>query len=254
MSYWLAIFLGAVQGLTEFLPVSSSGHLVLLQKIFGVGEVPVCFNTMVHLGTLVAVVIFFGRGLMREGRESGVIGRILAGTVPVAVVGFLVQQFLLEEIFGSLLLVGLGFLVTGALLFWSRRLDPGIKGIKGLKDSEVLAIGCFQAAALLPGISRSGATIVGGLSQKLDREESFKFSFYLSVPAIIGANILQLKNLSAVNFLPQSLVGMVVAFAVGMLSLRALQRILQAEKLYYFSFYCFFVGIITLLTNVKILF
>ena len=173
------------------------------------------------------------------------------GTVPVAVVGFLVQQFWVEKIFGSLLLVSLGFLVTGGLLFWSRKIEKGLKGIKGLKDTESLMIGLFQAVAILPGISRSGATIVGGLSQKLTREEAFKFSFYLSIPAVIGANILQLKSLSGVNFLPQGLLGMVVAFGVGYFSLGILQRVLRSQKLYYFSFYCF---LISLLTFSKILF
>ncbi len=251
MSFLLAIFLGMVQGLTEFLPVSSSGHLVLLQKIFGVGEPPIFFMTMVHLGTLLAVLLFFGGELRREIRESRVSRGIVIGTVPVAAVGFLVQSFFVEKIFGSLALVGFGFLVTGTLLLWSRKIEKGIKDIKGLKGREALTIGLFQAIAILPGISRSGATIVGGLSQKLTREEAFKFSFYLAIPAVIGANVLQLRNLENVNFLPQSFLGMLVAFLVGLLSLKILQRVLRSQKLYYFSFYCF---LISLLTFFKILF
>jgi undecaprenyl-diphosphatase len=259
MSYLLAIFLGAVQGVTEFLPVSSSGHLVLLHKILGVGETPIFFETLVHLGTLGAVLVFFRRELIRvigevkkirgpaRGGQVGVIRGIIIGTLPVAAVGFLVQQFLLEEIFGNLLVVGVGFLVTSALLLWSKKLEKGLKGLKGLKDTETLAIGLFQAAALVPGISRSGATIVGGLSQKLDREEAFKFSFYLAIPAIIGANLLQLKDLSSADFLLESLLGMLAAFVVGYFSLKLLQKILRAGKLYYFSFYCFSIGVLTIL-------
>jgi undecaprenyl-diphosphatase len=243
----LAIFLGVVQGLTEFLPVSSSGHLVLLQKIFGLTEPPIFFDTLVHLGTLGAVVVFFRRELGRVLRVERVLRNIAVGTVPAVVVGLVVQQFLLEKIFGSLLLVGLGFLVTGALLFWSKKLDQGIKGLKGLKDADALKIGLFQAAALLPGISRSGSTIVGGLSQKLDREEAFKFSFYLSIPAIIGANLLQLRNLQSFELLPQCLLGLLTAFVVGYFSLKILQKILRSQKLYYFSFYCFSIGVLTLL-------
>jgi len=183
--------------------------------------------------------------------EGRVVRNIAVGTVPVAGVGLVAQEFWVEKIFGSLLLVGLGFLVTGALLFWSKKLDPGLKGIKGLKDSEALVIGLFQAIAILPGISRSGATIVGGLSRKLDREEAFKFSFYLLVPAVVGANLLQLKNLSNINFLPQGLLGMVTAFAVGYASLGLLKKVLPTGKLYCFSFYCFLAGVLTL---VKILF
>jgi len=250
MSFWLAIFLGAVQGLTEFLPVSSSGHLVLLQKIFGIGEPPIFFDTMVHFGTLLAVVVFFWGELKRVERVKRVLRVVTIGTLPVAAVGLVVQEFWVERIFGSLVVVGLGFLVTGAILFWSRGLGTGIKGTKGLKDGEALVIGLFQAAAILPGISRSGATIVGGLSQKLDREEAFKFSFYLLVPAVVGANLLQLKDLANINFLPPGLWGMVVAFVVGYASLRVLKKVLLTGKLYYFSFYCFLMGILTL---VKIL-
>jgi len=235
--------------------------LVLLQKIFGISEPPIFFDTMVHLGTLIAVLLFFGGELRRVVGVGRVVGRVAIGTLPAVVVGVVVQSFFVEKIFGSLALAGLGFLVTGALLLWSRKIEKGInpaprgvrgkRGIKGLKDTEALVIGCFQEVAILPGISRSGATIVGGLSQKLSREGAFKFSFYLSIPAIIGANILQLKDFQNFEFLPQGLLGMVVAFGVGYFSLRALRRILQAEKLYYFSFYCF---LISLLTFFKILF
>lgn len=253
MTFRLAIFLGTVQGVTEFLPVSSSGHLVLLQKIFGISEPPIFFDTLVHLGTLLAVILFFWRELKRVEKVKRVLRNVVVGTLPAAAVGLVVQPFV-KIIFGNLLLVGLGFLVTGGLLFWSKNLSSGkknLKGIKGLKGFQALTIGLFQAVAIVPGISRSGATIVGGLSQKLDSDSAFKFSFYLSIPAIVGANLLQLKNLSQIDFLPQSLVGMLAAFAVGYFSLRFLQKILRSQKLYYFSFYCFLIGG---LTFVKVLF
>ncbi len=248
MSFGLAIFLGLVQGLTEFLPISSSGHLVLLQKIFGVGEGPIFFNTMLHLGTLLAVVAFFGWGTIREIRRSGVIGRVIIGTIPIVVAGLLVQPFV-KEIFGSLLVVGVGYFVTASLLLWSKKLSVGQKKFTELTFRQTLLLGGFQAVALFPGISRSGATIVEGLAQKLSREEAFKFSFYLSVPAIIGANILQLKDWSSINFLPQSFLGMMAAFVVGYFALDLLQKVLTAGKLYYFSFYCLFLGAISLLAG-----
>jgi len=248
MSFFLAIFLGIVQGVTEFLPISSSGHLVLLQQIFGVGEPPIFFNTLVHLGTLGAVLLFFGRDLGRRFREWRRIRPIVVGTMPVVVVGFLVEPFV-KEIFSSLLVVGVGYLITASLLLWSKKFSVGQKRLTELTFRQTLLIGGFQAMALVPGISRSGSTIVGGLSQKLSRKEAFSFSFYLSIPAIIGANLLQLKDLSAISFLPQSLAGMAAAFVVGLLSLQLLQKILRAGKLYYFSFYCFVVGIICILTS-----
>ena len=244
MSFLLAIFLGAVQGLTEFLPISSSGHLVLLQKVLGVGEVSVFFNTLVHLGTLGAVLVFFGRGLMGEIGDSRVIRKIIVGTIPIVVVGLVVQLFV-KEIFGSLLVAGVGYFITAALLFWSKSFSAGQKKFTELTPCQTLLIGGFQAVAIFPGISRSGATIVEGLNQKLSREEAFRFSFYLSVPAVIGANILQLKDLSSINFLPQSLAGMAMAFLVGYFALKLLQKILLVGKLHYFSVYCLLMGLVS---------
>ena len=244
MSFLLAIFLGVVQGLTEFLPVSSSGHLVLVQEVFGISEPPIFFMTMVHLGTLLAVLLFFGRELIRVARVGRVVKKIAIGTLPVAVVGLVVQPFV-KEIFGSLLVVGVGYFITAGLLFWTKSFSAGQKKLTELTLRQTLLIGGFQAIAIFPGISRSGATIVEGLSQKLSREEAFKFSFYLSIPAVIGANILQLKDLSSVDFLPQSLLGMMAAFVVGYFSLKLLQKVLTAGKLYYFSGYCLLLGIIS---------
>jgi len=245
MSFPLAIFLGIVQGVTEFLPISSSGHLVLLQKIFGISEAPIFFDTLLHLGTLGAVVLFFGPPFAKA-MEGRVLKKIVIGTLPIVVVGLLVQPFA-KEIFGSLLVVGVGYFITAALLFWSKSFSFGQKKFTELTPRQTLLIGGFQAVALFPGISRSGATIVEGLSQKLSREEAFKFSFYLSVPAVLGATILQLKDLSSINFLPQSFFGMVVAFVVGYVALKVLQKVLTAGKLYYFAVYCFLMGLISLI-------
>ncbi len=147
-------------------------------------------------------------------------------------------------------MVGVGYFVTAALLFWSKSFSAGQKKFTELTSRQTLLLGGFQAIAIFPGISRSGATIVEGLSQKLSREEAFRFSFYLSIPAIIGANILQLEDLSTVNFLPQSLLGMSVAFLVGYFALKLLQKVLTAGKLYYFSFYCLLLGSVSLLAEV----
>ena len=247
MTYLLAVFLGVVQGLTEFLPISSSGHLVLLQKFFGISEPPIFFNTVVHLGTLGAVLLFFWPPFAKAS-GGRVLKKIVVGTLPIVVVGLLVQPFV-KEIFSSLLVVGVGYFITASLLLWSKKFSVGQKKLTELTPRQTLLIGGFQAIAICPGISRSGATIVEGLSQKLSREEAFKFSFYLSAPAVIGANILQLKDLSSVDFLPQSLLGMMAAFVVGYFSLKLLQKVLTAGKLYYFSAYCFVVGIISLLAG-----
>lgn len=245
MSYLSAIFLGVIQGLTEFLPVSSSGHLVLLQKFLGFDEPPIFFDVMVHLGTLLAVILFFGREMLRDVREAGVVGRLVVGTLPVAVVGLLVQPFV-KIIFNSLLVVGFSYFFTAALLLVSRKFS-GQKDFRVLNLWPTLTVGLFQAVAILPGVSRSGATIVGGLSQDLSRDAAFKFSFYLSLPAILGAMVLQLKDLSTINFLPQGFLGMLTAAFVGYFSLKILRRVLTSNKLYYFSFYCLLLGVTALI-------
>ena len=250
MSFLLAIFLGAVQGVTEFLPISSSGHLVLLQKIWGTAEPSPFFNTLLHLGTLLAVLLFFGPPFAKA-MGGKVLKKIMIGTLPIVVAGLVVQPFV-EEIFGSLLVVGVGYFITAGLLFWSKSFSTGQKKFTELTLRQTLLIGGFQAIALFPGISRSGATIVEGLAQKLSREEAFRFSFYLSIPAVIGANLLQLKDLSSINFLPQSLVGMLGAFVVGYVSLKLLQKVLMAGKLYYFSGYCLLVGAISLAFSIRL--
>jgi len=250
MSFPLAIFLGVVQGLTEFLPVSSSGHLVLLQKFFGIAEPPIFFDVLLHLGTLAAVVAFFRRELRKVLGVEGVLRKVAIGTLPIVVVGLLVQP-LVRGIFGSLPLVSVDYFITTALLLWSRKLEESKKDIEGLSDFEALVVGVFQAVAILPGISRSGSTIVGGLSQGLSRKEAFKFSFYLSLPAIVGAVVLQLKSLPTVNFLPQSFLGMIVAGVVGYFSLKILWRLLLSRHFYLFSVYCFLLGVISLLTNLE---
>lgn len=240
-----AIFLGIVQGLTEFLPISSSGHLVLLQKFLGMAEPPIFFDVLVHVGTLLAVVLFFGKSLVREFRDFRVLRGMVIGTLPVAAVGLLVQP-LVEIIFSSLLVVGLSYFFTGFLLLWSRSQTVGGTNLRSLTDRQSLMVGLFQAVALLPGVSRSGATIVGGLAQGLDREAAFKFSFYLSVPAILGAMVLQLRNLASVSVSVESLLGMLAAFGVGYTSLHILQKVLTSRKLHYFAPYCFLLGVISL--------
>lgn len=245
MSYLLAIFLGVIQGLTEFLPVSSSGHLVLLQEFLGFSEPPIFFDVMVHLGTLLAVVLFFGGDLERVLRVKRALRNIVVGTLPIVVVGLAIQPFV-KIIFSSPPLVGASYLFTAVLLLWSKKFS-GQKSFRELGNAQTLIVGLFQAVAILPGVSRSGATIVGGLSQNLSRDSAFKFSFYLSLPAILGAMVLQLKGLSAVNFLPQSFLGMMAATLVGYFALKILQKVLTSNKLYYFSFYCFLLGAVSLL-------
>lgn len=255
MSYSQAVFLAIIQGLTEFLPVSSSGHLVIFQKLFGLKS-PILFDVLVHVGTLGAVIVFLRgyilkviRGLIkRDISYINISYTVLVGTVPVAVVGFFLQG-IIGRIFDSLQLVGISLLVTAGLLFSTKLVKENKRRFKYLVWVDGLVIGLFQALAILPGISRSGSTIVAGLWRRLDREVAFQFSFLLAIPAILGALILQIPDLffSSYDYLNQSLLGMVIAGLVGYLALTVLEKTVKKARFSFFSFYCLLLGALLLL-------
>jgi len=240
-----AVFLGIVQGLTEFLPVSSSGHLVIGQKLLGFKQPPVFFDVLVHLGTLAAVLFFFWSEFKKINLTK--IWLVAGGTIPALIVGLLLNNYT-ETIFNSLTLVGVCLLVTAVLLFSTRKMKKEKLDFSQLKFSQAFIIGCFQALAILPGISRSGSTVVAGLGQGLKRRSAFAFSFYLAVPAMIGALVLQLPQICANSGqLELGLVGMLTAAFSGFLSLKMLEKTVLKGKLFYFAFYCLFLGLIVLL-------
>ncbi|KPJ70892.1 hypothetical protein AMJ51_00730 [Microgenomates bacterium DG_75] len=243
MSYSQAIFLAIIQGLTEFLPVSSSGHLVIFQKLFNFTEPPVLFDILVHVGTLGAVLVYFRKELIKISQK--IIWLIVVGTIPAAIVGLLLQNYV-NDIFNSLKLVGVTLLITGGLLFTSKQFKKFNRQFKSLNWRDALLVGAFQALAILPGVSRSGATIVSGLWRRFDRETAFQFSFYLAIPAILGALLLQIPDLiySPCGYLEQGILGMVVAGAVGYGALRILEKTLLSAKLWLFGIYCLALGFV----------
>lgn len=245
MSYYQAIFLAFVQGLTEFLPISSSGHLVIFQKIFGL-ESPVFFDILVHVGTLGAILFYFKKELTKISKKT--IWLIIIGTIPAAIVGLFLQNYILQ-IFNSLKLVGISLLVTAGLVLISRRFKTLNRQFNELNWKDALFVGVFQALAILPGVSRSGSTIVSGLWRKLDKEIAFKFSFYLAIPAILGALILQIPDLIyyPCDYLGQGVLGMIIAGVVGYGALKILEKTLVQAKFWFFGIYCLVLGIILLL-------
>jgi undecaprenyl-diphosphatase len=264
-----AIVLGAIQGLTEFLPVSSSGHLVLFQYLFGLREAELFFDISVHVGTLGAVVIFFRREigtillsllraaarLMRKQISFGdawaeadirLAMLIVLGSVPTAVIGLLFHR-ISDQLFSSVGLVGVTLIVTGTLLWGTRRIVRRGRGINGFSVPKAVAIGAVQGLAIIPGISRSGSTIAAGLFLGLERGMAARFSFLLSIPAIIGAEILSLKELGPSQHADMAiLAGTATAFVVGYLSLAMLMYVVRRGRMHLFAPYCWVVGVIAL--------
>ena len=226
MNWIEAVVLGVVQGLTEFLPVSSSGHLVLFQHLFGLVEPELLFDISVHLGTLLAVLVVFYRdilqilealvqlpGLVRSAGGWGalftahpeirLVAMIVAGCIPTALLGILFAK-VAEQLFGTLWLVGAALLVTGTFLWFTQRQNAVGRPIGQMRIKDALIIGLIQGLAIIPGISRSGATISAALYLGVDRELAGRFSFLLAIPAILGALVLGLDSEAFHTDLPRT--------------------------------------------------
>ncbi len=250
--------LGLLQGLTEFLPVSSSGHLVIVQALFGWQDPAIAFDVMLHLATMAATTIYFRKeisnvaaawfgGFLASGQRSLPGWRygwgVVAGTfVTVAIV--LLTRPLIHIFFGSTLFVGFALLITGLVLLYGRTIP---RGSLPVTPSSGLKVGLAQGIAAFPGISRSGLTIVTGLRCGLAPEEAFSFSFLLSLPAILGATALELAGSEgfgeSFSSLPEGWwAGMIIAFAAGLMALALLRRVVVRGLWGIFAFYCFAAG------------
>lgn len=241
MTTFQAIVLGLVQGFTEFLPVSSSGHLVIFQTLFGFEEPPIVFHVLVHLATLVAVGIYFRDRFLKINRRQ--IQIMLIGTIPAVLAAFVIEDQI-KFLFSSLWIVAVGLVFTASLLYLSSRIDQTNKKLNQMTNSQALIIGIFQALAILPGVSRSGSTVSAGLFARFEKADAFYFSFLLAVPAIIGAALLQIKNISSFDqiiSLPNA-VGFIVATLSGLVALKLLDLVITQAKLHYFSGYCLMVA------------
>jgi len=269
MSILQALILGLVQGATEFIPVSSSGHLVLVPWLLGWPSPSLAFDTMVHWGTLVAVMVYFWRdwrsiiaawfrGLKRRDWSDPLarMGWLLViGTVPAAVLGFLFESWFealfSEPVWVSMFLLGTaGLLVLGEWFGTQSFAEGGAREMDSLQWPHALVIGFAQAAAIAPGISRSGATMSTGLAGGLQRPTAARFSFLLSAPIIFGAGLLQLTKLAstpdALAQAPFLAAGFLVAAVVGYLCIWGMLRYLQRGRLYPFAIYCACLGIFCL--------
>lgn len=270
MSWFMAIFLGFVQGVTEFLPVSSSGHLALFQ-VFGMEDPHdrhLFFDTLLHMGTLVAVFIVYRKDIKEmcramlalftgnRGTEYSPIKpskarlafMIIIGTLPLALA--LPFRHMIESLGNRMWFVGLMLLVTGGLLYYSDKLAKGKRTERSMTMKNALTVGLIQGTiGVLPGISRSGATITAGMMSGLERGFAVRFSFLLSIPAILGANIVVLfTSMSDVDWslLPKYLVGVLVAGVTGFFAIHLVKLIVTAGRFGKFAYYCWGIGILAI--------
>jgi undecaprenyl-diphosphatase len=266
MGYFDAIILGIVQGLTEFLPISSSGHLVIFQHLLKIHSDNIAFEVFVHFGTLLSVLVIyinditrmvssFVRGIFHK--NSGITFRsdpffrlsifVIIGTLPAVLGGLLLEDFFVS-VFHNIHLVGITLLATGAFILLSRCIKPAPKELTAGKS---LLVGIAQAVAILPGISRSGFTISSALLLGISRENAARFSFLLAIPAILGATLLHVIDLFTAGggdlAIGPLLLGFLFSFVVGYLAIRILLSILKSGKFVWFAPYCFAIGLAVLL-------
>ena len=275
MTYFEAVILGLVQGLAEFLPISSSGHLALLQQWFGIDENKVLlFAVLLHVGTLISVFVVYwkdiwelivelcltirdlvtGKGLRLEERPVRKLGvMIIVATIPTAIIGLLFND-LFDKLYTSVLPIGIGLIITGFLLILAERTGNSSRGIDRMNFRNALFIGTVQGIAICPGISRSGSTLFGSLICNLDRKFAVKFVFLISIPSILGSAIMEAPDAIEAGMdmaqLGPVIVGMAVAAISGLIAIKTMIKIVSDKKLSYFSYYVWALGAIVVLYSI----
>ncbi len=290
MSIFESIIMGLIQGITEFLPVSSSGHLAIFKSFFGLSDVGNTFDVFLHVGTLAAIAAVYYKDIwelivsavkmigsicrniktafQRIGKDSldkesypytkvikgmreKFVILIIISTIPTAIVGALLND-IIEKASEGLLVPGICLLITGVALLIADRMPNGRKTIRTTRYSDAVLVGCAQAVAVFPGISRSGATISAALCCGYKKSYAVKYSFILSIPAILGAAVLKVADIStaaeetAGAGVGGYVIGMLVAAVTGYFALRLLIRLVQRNKYRYFAYYCFIIGIVAI--------
>jgi undecaprenyl-diphosphatase len=266
-----AIILGIVQGLTEFLPVSSSAHLVFVPEILKV-QSSLALDTILHVGSLVAVVIYFWKDIIRmlksffsslvdiprrqfrkgirEDKFKKLAWFVIIGTIPAGLAGILFKD-LFEGLFSDVFIVGFFLIITGFLLWGSEMMSRRVSAKTSLKEMSVknsLIIGIAQAFAIAPGISRSGATISAGLFLGIERELAARYSFLLSIPAILGAALVQVKDISSIDVSTTVFIaGFIAAAITGYIAIKIVLKLIQEKNLLIFAYYCWIIGPIAMI-------
>lgn len=273
MTLFQSIILGIFQGISEFLPISSSGHLVILQHFFGIKEGNLFFTEMLHFGTLISIVIVYFNDIINIIVEffkmlgDGIKNKkfkitndyqklallIIIGSIPTAIIGLLFEDFFEKLYSSSLLPIGIAFLVTGFLLWIANKKPKETKKVKEMTILDSLIVGTFQGIAIIPGISRSGSTIVAGLFRGFDRSLATEFSFLLALPATFGAGLLGIMDViktgSKTTVDAPLIIGILLSTIVGILAIKFLIKVLKKNKLHYFSYYLWIIGCITIFSH-----
>lgn len=249
MDWIQAIILGIIQGLTEFIPISSTGHLYLGRNFFGLEEAGLFLDTMLHLGTLIALIVFYKEILIKLIKKpfSRITALLVVGTIPAVMTGVLFSDYF-DELSKSGVSIGWEFLITGLFLWFADSIKNGSKKVENLSLFDSFFIGSFQALAIFPAISRSGMTIVGALLRKMDKEAAAYFSFLLSIPAICGGVIYQLKDMISGSVPQISLSSMFIATLssaiFGYIAVRFMIAFVKYRSLKIFAIYVWILGII----------
>ncbi|MDW7739477.1 MAG: undecaprenyl-diphosphate phosphatase [Bacillota bacterium] len=255
MQIWEAALLGLIQGLTEFLPVSSSGHLVLFQELLGLKEPGVTLEVILHFGTLLSVFWVFRHDFLnllkfrQDKSQAKLMLLLIIGIIPTGLIGLIINRYT-DILFQSILLVGIMLIVTGIILKILTFLPAGRNSVKGMQFKDALWIGIFQGFAVIPGISRSGSTIMAAIWRGLDRDTAVRYSFMLAAPAILGATLLEMRELlvtgiESVQILHYSIGGL-ISFLSGVAAIKIFINLLARHKFQYFAYYCWIIGLIVI--------
>jgi len=251
MELFQALILGVIQGITEWLPISSSGHLVLLQQLFHLGS-SIAFDALLHLATVLVIILVFWKDILailksllsfKWDENTKLLLFIIIATIPTAIIGLVFKDWL-TALFTNILLLGVFFIINGIILFLTRFAR---KTDKELNWWQSLIIGAAQGASIIPSISRSGATVSTGLFFGIKKEKLITFSFLMAIPAIIGAFIIEAKDLVFENIWPM-IIGSLAALIVGYFALKLVIKAIEKGKWHWFAYYCVMIGVLIILS------
>lgn len=252
MAFWVAVILGIIQGLTEFLPVSSSGHLVLFQKIFGIETDCLFFDIVVHLGTLLAVIIVFHKSIweMVKNPFCEKARKLVFATIPTIIIAMLFKDFFKASFNGDLLFIG--FFVTAIFMFIADFSCKNNYQYKTMSYGNAFVMGIFQGFAILPGISRSGSTITSALVQGVRRNESAEFSFLMSIPAILGSLVFELFDMKGTSLIIpwySIVIGFIFSAIFGYIAIKMMLKVIKKAKFVWFGIYLLILAIFVALNK-----